>query len=359
MKDWGIFANRNFPIAIAGPCSAETENQLRTIASELKKINISMLRAGIWKPRTRPGSFEGVGEEGLKWLKTIKKEFNIPIIVEVANTKHVELCLKYGVDVLWVGARTTVNPFSVQEIADALKGVDIPIMVKNPINPELPLWKGAIERFYRVGLNKIAAIHRGFNSFEKTKYRNIPLWQIPIALRAEFPNISMVCDPSHIGGTRELILPISQRAIDYSYDGLMVETHHDPENAWSDAKQQITPQVLDIILHEIAIKKPKIDDSEFNTKLEQLRKQIDIVDNEIIDALASRFKIVNQMGEYKRQNNVTVFQAQRWIQIFQDRPQLAEKMGISKAFVEQLYKLIHDESLGIQTRIIDQVSEVI
>lgn len=354
MKDWEIFADRKFPVVIAGPCSAETEEQILRVAQSLKNIDISMLRAGVWKPRTRPGTFEGVGEKGFQWLKEAKEKFEIPITVEVATAKHVDLALKYGVDILWIGARTTVNPFSVQEIADALKGVDIPVMVKNPINPDFSLWKGAIERLYMVGLNKIAAIHRGFASFEKTKYRNIPIWQIPISLKSEFPNISIVCDPSHIGGARDLIKPVSQRAIDYNYDGLMIETHPNPDKAWSDAKQQIDPETLNTLLGELTLKQTNTDNVIFKTQLQRLRKQIDLIDNEIIDALAARFKLVNQIGEYKRENKITAFQSDRWIDIFQNRIKAAQDLHIAKPFSEQLFKLIHDHSLMIQSKIIDQ-----
>ncbi len=352
LKEWSMV--RDTPIAIAGPCSAESEEQLMATCKAIKEeIDITMLRAGIWKPRTRPGTFEGVGEIGLSWFKTVKDELGMPITTEVANAQHVELALKYDVDVLWIGARSTVNPFTVQEIADALKGVDIPVIIKNPINPDLPLWIGAIERIYNSGIRHIAALHRGFSASGESKYRNDPMWQIALNLKSELPNLPLLCDPSHIGGTRDLIYEISQKAIDLDYDGLMIETHIDPSKALSDAKQQVTPKRLAEILNEVKIRKSKSDDVEFNNHLDELRLKIDRVDREILEALASRMKYVEQIGEYKKENNVTVFQAQRWIQVFQTRPQLAKELGLGKNFIEQLFKLVHDESIRIQTVIMN------
>lgn len=351
LKSWKVV--RDTPIAIAGPCSAETEEQLLETCREIKKLDITMLRAGIWKPRTRPNTFEGVGEEGLKWFQQVKKELDMPITTEVANPKHVELALKYDVDVLWIGARSTVNPFTIQEIADSLKGVDIPVIVKNPINPDLALWMGAIERFYFAGLRQIAALHRGFSSFEKTKYRNVPMWQIPISLKSKLPSLPVLCDPSHIAGNRELIQPISQKAIDLNYDGLMIETHYNPDEAWSDAKQQVTPERLGEILNAIKIRKPQSDDPVFNNQLDTLRQQIDNVDREILEALAARVHLVNKIGDYKKDNNVTAFQAERWIKVFQTRPEWGEALKLHKPFVESLLKLIHDESIRIQTKILN------
>ncbi len=353
LREWDIVKN-DTPIAIAGPCSAETEEQLLGTCRQINEhIDITMFRAGIWKPRTRPGTFEGIGEEGLKWVQTVKQELGKPFAVEVANAQHVELALKYGVDVLWLGARSTVNPFTVQEIADALKGIDIPVIVKNPINPDLALWMGAIERIYNAGIYKIAALHRGFSSHDKSKYRNLPMWQIPISLKSELPNLPILCDPSHIGGTRDLIYPISQKAIDLNYDGLMIETHWTPDDAWSDAKQQVTPQRLAEILNAVKIRKTSSDDAEFNNHLTELREKIDRVDKELIEILATRMKYVEQIGEYKRENDVTIFQADRWIDVFQSRPQWAEQLQLNKVFTEQLFKLIHDESIRQQTRILN------
>jgi chorismate mutase len=351
LKSWEMV--RDTPIAIAGPCSAETEEQLYATCKAIKELDITMLRAGIWKPRTRPNSFEGVGETGLKWFRDIKKELNMPITTEVATPQHVELALKYEVDVLWIGARTTVNPFGVQDIADALRGVDIPVIIKNPVNPDLALWLGAVERIYGAGIRRIAALHRGFSSFEKTRYRNLPMWQIPIALKSEVPSLPMLCDPSHIGGTRDLIQPISQKAIDLNYDGLMIETHISPDEAWSDAKQQVTPARLGEILNAIRIRKPASDDPVFNNKLDELRTKIDHVDREILESLASRMALVEKIGEYKKENNVTAFQAERWIKVFQTRPEWGEQLNLNKPFVEMLLKLIHDESIRIQTKVLN------
>lgn len=352
LKSWKMV--KDTPIAIAGPCSAETEEQLYATCKAIKEqIDITMLRAGIWKPRTRPNSFEGVGEVGLQWFSNIKKELDMPITTEVATPQHVELALKYGVDVLWIGARTTVNPFAVQDIADALKGVDIPVIVKNPINPDLALWLGAIERIYNSGVRHIAALHRGFSSFEKTKYRNLPMWQIPIGLKSKAPSIPMLCDPSHIAGTRELIQPVSQKALDLNFDGLMIETHVTPDEAWSDAKQQITPKRLKEVLDAIRIRQPESDDPMFNNKLDELRAQIDNVDREVLEALAARVALVEKIGEYKKENDVTAFQADRWIKVFQTRPEWGEALNLNKPFVEQLIKLMHDESIRIQTKVLN------
>lgn len=336
------------PVVIAGPCSAETEEQLLNTCKALTDAGVDILRAGIWKPRTRPNSFEGVGEIGLKWFKEVKKEVGLPTATEVANAQHVELALKHEVDVLWIGARSTVNPFTVQEIADALKGVDIPVIVKNPINPDLSLWLGGIERIANAGITKIAALHRGFSSFEKTKYRNVPMWQIAIELKSTLPNLPIFCDPSHIGGKRDLIFQIAQRALDLNYDGLMIETHIDPDNAWSDASQQVTPVRLSEILSELKIKLPTTEDKEFNTQLDDLRQKIDMIDREILEILAARMALVEKIGDYKKENNITVFQVDRWIKVFQTRPEWGEKMKLHKDFTAQLFKLIHDESIKIQ-----------
>ncbi len=353
LSSWDM-VKKDTPIAIAGPCSAESEEQLLGTCAEINKhIDITMFRAGIWKPRTRPGSFEGVGEEGLKWVKTVKDELKKPFTVEVANAQHVELALKYGVDVLWIGARSTVNPFTMQEIADALKGVKIPVIIKNPINPDLALWMGGIERIYNSGIRQIAALHRGFSSYDEKKYRNAPMWQLAIELKSKMPHLPMLCDPSHIGGTRDLIYPVSQKAIDLNYDGLMIETHIDPDNAWSDAKQQVTPKRLAEILNEVKVRANSSDDAEFNSHLTDLRDKIDRVDKELIGVLATRMEYVEAIGEYKRDNNVTVFQANRWIDIFQSRPEWAGQIGLNKEFTEQLFKLVHDESIRQQTRVLN------
>ena len=348
LSSWGFSEKK--PIVIAGPCSAETQDQLYTTCKAIQDTHhVDILRAGIWKPRTRPNSFEGVGEIGLQWFKEIKKDLKMPITTEVANAQHVELALKYDVDVLWIGARSTVNPFTVQEIADALRGVDIPVIVKNPINPDLALWMGSIERLYNVGLTRLAALHRGFSTFEKTAYRNLPMWQLPIELKSKMPNLPIFCDPSHIGGKRDMIFKLSQKALDLNYDGLMIETHIKPDEAWSDAEQQVTPMRLDEILGELKIKRTFTEDQEFNVKIDELRGRLDMIDREIVEHLAARMEVVKKLGDYKKDNSITVFQIDRWIQVFQTRAEWADKMNLDRNFIGQIYKLIHDESIRVQT----------
>ncbi len=314
------FNQHKKPIIIAGPCSAESEQQVFETAQQLQSIaKIDLLRAGIWKPRTRPGNFEGVGEIGLKWLVDAGQSVGIPVTTEVANSKHVEQALKAGIDVLWLGARTTVNPFSVQEIADALKGVDVPIMIKNPINPDIQLWVGAVERILETGHTNIALIHRGFSSYEKTKYRNEPKWGIPIEMMQLFPDLPIICDPSHIGGKRDLIQPIAQKALDMNMKGLMIETHINPDQALSDAQQQITPAQLGDLLNDLVVREKTISNPEFISKLENLRTEIDDIDHKLLEILASRFNIINQIGQYKKENNTTILQPDRWFNILNSR----------------------------------------
>lgn len=346
---------RQKPLVIAGPCSAETEEQVINTARALKQLNVDAFRAGIWKPRTRPNSFEGNGVVALSWLQSVKRETGLPTAVEVATPEHIEQCLKHGVDILWIGARTTVNPFNVQEMADALRGVDVPVLIKNPINPELALWIGAIERIYNAGVKNIAAIHRGFSTFQKEKYRNIPLWQIPIELKTTFPDLPIICDPSHIGGKRDLIYDISQKALDLNYDGLMIETHLDPDNAWSDASQQVTPERLAEILNELHIRQPSSNDALFVNQLEEIRRQIDRVDHEMIEVLARRMSLVERLGEYKKENNVAIFQVERWNEVFKTRPDWAARMNVSQEFIGELFKLIHLESIRKQTEVHEKV----
>jgi chorismate mutase len=348
------FIQHKKPIIIAGPCSAETEHQVFETVKQLALIGkVDMLRAGIWKPRTRPGNFEGVGEIGLKWLVDAGKSINLPVTTEVANPKHVEQALKAGVDVLWIGARTTVNPFSVQDIADSLKGVDIPIMIKNPINPDLQLWVGAVERILETGNSNIALIHRGFSSYEKTKYRNEPKWGIPIEMMRLFPNLPIICDPSHIGGKRELIQPIAQKALDMNMNGLMIETHTTPNKALSDAQQQITPQVLADLLNQLVIRTETPSNPEFISKLQNLRTEIDDIDHKLLEILTERFKIINQIGEYKKENNTTILQPDRWFDILNSRKELAKELNLSDEFIDHLLKLIHKESVSLQTKILN------
>lgn len=349
------FKSHKKPIVIAGPCSAETEQQVFETAQQLSNINkIDLLRAGIWKPRTRPGNFEGVGEVGLKWLVDAGQSINTPVTTEVANAKHIETALKAGIDVLWIGARTTVNPFSVQEIADVLKGVDIPIMIKNPLNPDIQLWVGAVERILETGNTNIALIHRGFSSYEKTKYRNEPKWGIPIEMMRLFPDLPIICDPSHIGGQRDLILPLSQKALDMNMDGLMIESHITPNEALSDAQQQITPKVLKSILNQLVVRESTPSNPEFISNLEKLRTQIDDIDYKLLEILAERFEIINRIGQYKKDNNTTILQPKRWFEILNSRKDLAKDLDLSDEFIDRLLKLIHKESVSIQTKILNR-----
>jgi chorismate mutase len=348
----GLLAERGRPLVIAGPCSAESEQQVMQTAAALKPLGVHLFRAGIWKPRSRPNSFEGVGLQGLDWLGRVKRELGMRVTTEVATARHVEEALKQEIDVLWIGARTTVNPFAVQEIADALRGVNVPVMVKNPVNPDLALWIGAIERIYQAGINDLAAIHRGFSSYQPSKYRNAPVWQIPIELKARFQNLPVIVDPSHIGGSRELIHPLAQRALDLGYDGVMIETHPNPAEALSDAEQQVTPAALAEILRQLQVRKTNYDDAELVNRAEELRLKIDAADHDLIGALARRMALVEQIGEYKKQNNVQVLQLERWKEIFTTRADWATEAGINPAFVEELYKLIHVESIRKQTVIL-------
>src|ERR1041384_1602519 len=344
------------PLIISGPCSAETEAQMVSTAKQIAATGkVHALRAGIWKPRTRPGQYEGAGEEGLKWLIQAKKETGLPVTTEVATAAHVEACLKAGVDILWVGARTTVNPFSVQEVADALKGVDIPVMVKNPINPDLELWIGALERLNKAGITKMAAIHRGFSSFEKGPFRNQPMWDIAIELKTRIPDLDIICDPSHISGDRDLIALISQKALDLDMSGLMIESHINPDAAWSDAKQQVTPANLAKIVDGLVVRTVSSDNKTFKDTLSILREQIDQLDDEIMQKLASRMKISEKIGQYKKENNVTILQVSRWEEIIQTRITLGKAMGLTSEFTTELLKLIHHESIQVQTKVMNKV----
>ena len=340
---------------IAGPCSAETEEQLLATARLLAQTGkVDALRVGIWKPRTRPGEFEGIGAEGLKWLIQAKKETGLPIAVEVANAKHVEESLAAGVDILWIGARSTANPFTVQEIADALQGVDIPVMVKNPVNPDLQLWMGALERINRAGITKMAAIHRGFSSFEKTAFRNEPMWDLAISLKTQLPHLPLICDPSHICGTRDLIAYIAQHAIDLDMQGLMIEAHIDPSIAWTDAKQQVSPSALTDILEHLTVRKPEAKNAAFADKLTELRRHIDKLDDLIVQKMGERMDLVEKIGAYKRDNNVTIFQVNRWDEILHKRISYAKALKLDTLFVEKMFELVHNESIRIQTEIMNK-----
>lgn len=342
------------PLLIAGPCSAETEDQLLATAHLLAKTGkVSVLRAGIWKPRTRPGEFEGIGSIGLSWLKRAKEETGLPTAVEVATARHVEEALASGVDILWVGARSTVNPFTVQEIADALKGVDIPVLVKNPVNPDIQLWIGALERINNAGITKLGAIHRGFSSYEKTAFRNEPMWELAIQLKTLCPELPIINDPSHICGNRELIQYVAQKALDLDMQGLMIESHLDPSVAWTDAKQQLTPAALAELMDILTLRKPELKDKAFTDKLEELRTSIDKIDDQIIQKIAERMQVVQKIGEFKRDNGVTILQVNRWDQIMHKRSAFASALKLDLNFTGKLLELIHSESIRKQTEIMN------
>ncbi|HEY9220510.1 MAG TPA: bifunctional 3-deoxy-7-phosphoheptulonate synthase/chorismate mutase type II [Lutibacter sp.] len=347
-RKWLDDMNLSHPIVIAGPCSAETEDQVMKTAHLLKNTDANVYRAGIWKPRTRPGGFEGVGEIGLPWLKRVKEETGMLVTTEVGNANHVELALKHGIDILWIGARTTVNPFVVQEIADALKGVDIPVLVKNPVNPDLPLWLGAVERFQAAGISQLGVIHRGFSTYNSLHYRNKPKWHLAIELQKEFPNLPLIIDPSHICGRRDTLLDVSQTALDLNYDGFMVETHIDPDNAWSDAKQQITPAQLAQMTSDLKIRLKSSSKEEFQRKLMMYRKELDLLDSNLIDLLKDRMGISEQIGRLKHNENVAILQSGRWADILATIGEDAEEKGLSREFIEEIFKAIHVESINIQ-----------
>ena len=346
LKDW--IDTGGMPFVISGPCSAETEEQMLKTAMQLKEIGkVHVLRAGIWKPRTRPNDFEGVGEEGLEWLKKAKESTGLLTSVEVADANHVELALKHNVDILWVGARTVVNPFSVQAIAEALTGVDVPVMIKNPLNPDLKLWLGAIERLNTIGINKLIAVHRGFHYFEKSPFRNAPMWEIPIELKRVAQGLPIIVDPSHICGNRELLESISQKALDLEMDGLMIESHHDPDAALTDSAQQISPHELKELLENLIIRNRK-GNIDFQHKLEGLRTEIDKLDGELLQILSKRMEIIDEIGEYKRNNDITILQMKRWAGIIKDRLAIGTHMGLDKFFLQKLLHLIHKESINRQ-----------
>ena len=351
-SNWPIHFNK--PLIIAGPCSAESKEQMLATGNALKSHQNILFRAGVWKPRTRPNNFEGIGRIGLTWLKIVKEETGLATTTEVANAFHVEEALKQDVDVLWIGARTTVNPFAVQEIANALKGVDIPLMIKNPLNPEVNLWVGAIERFADAGLTKLAAIHRGFFAYNNTKYRNIPQWQLAIELRRRVPGIPMICDPSHIAGKSSLIYEVSQKAIDMNYDGLMIETHINPEKALSDNNQQVTPKQLNEILGKLVVRQAKIEDPVFKSSLDQLRIEIDDLDYELLDVLKRRMNVAEKIGLHKKENKVTILQSNRWEELLKTRIQHGVDNGLTEEFMNKVLKAIHQESINRQTKVMNK-----
>jgi len=340
------------PLIISGPCSAETEEQVLETAQRLAATGkVDMLRAGIWKPRTRPGTFEGVGTKGLAWLQQAKKLTGLPLTVEVATGKQVEDALHFDIDVLWIGARTTVNPFSVQEVADALRGVNVPVLIKNPINPDLELWTGAVERVAKVGVKDIGLIHRGFSSYGNTEYRNAPMWHLAIEMKRRNPELLMINDPSHICGRRDILLEVAQKAIDLDYDGLMIESHIDPEKAWSDAKQQVTPEILAEMLETIVWRREDTASEEFHQALERLRQQINHLDDEMMQILSQRMKVSEKIAEYKKENNITILQTNRWNEILNRACLRAEKLGLSKEFITKYFDAVHMESISHQTKI--------
>lgn len=341
--------NGKKPIIIAGPCSAETEEQVMNIARELAGNGVKIFRAGIWKPRTKPGGFEGVGLEGLDWMKKVKEETGMYVATEVATKSHVEAALNAGIDILWIGARTSANPFAMQEIADALVGSDAIVLVKNPVNPDLELWIGAMQRIYNAGIHKIGAIHRGFSSYGKHLYRNMPQWHIPIELSRRIPNLPIFCDPSHIGGKRELVAPISQQAMDMGFDGLIIESHCDPDCAWSDKSQQVTPEVLNYILNMLVIR----DTKQTTENLNLLRQQIDHIDNELLEILNKRMRICREIGQYKKEHNMQIVQTDRYDSILRSRVKLAEEMGMSGDFMKGVLVAVHEESVRQQIEVLN------
>ncbi len=345
--------NGKKPILIAGPCSAETEEQVIQTATRLFRTGkVDVLRAGIWKPRTRPGAFEGIGTKGLPWLQKAKELTGLPVAVEVAKASHVELCLEFGIDILWVGARTTVNPFAVQEIADALKGVDIPVLVKNPINPDLALWLGGMERLQNAGLTRLGAIHRGFSSAGEKIYRNRPQWQIAIDFKTAMPELPMINDPSHITGRRDMLFKVAQKAMDLNFDGLMIESHITPDTAWSDAAQQITPEVYGQLISDLVIRDNDPKDLKEKTKLDRMRKEIDMIDEEIMNILASRMKIAREIGLYKKENNMTILQSERWKEVLSKFVSRGTQNGLGEEFITRVIKSIHDESIEQQEKVL-------
>ena len=342
------------PFIISGPCSAESEEQIIETGRQIARLNIPVFRAGVWKPRTRPGNFEGLGVVALPWLRKLKEETNLLIAVEVANAYHIEEALKYGIDVFWIGARTTANPFQVQELADQMRGIDAPVFVKNPINPDIDLWIGALERMQEAGLRKLVAVHRGFSYYGPSAYRNKPEWSIPIELKRRFPNLNIVVDPSHISGKRELLWEVCQKAVDLDFDGLFIESHYDPDHALSDKAQQVTPAQLKSILESLVWRKPDVADRKLRHDLEVMRAQIDRIDDEILRKFDSRMKVVEQIAEFKKVNQVTILQASRWSEILRERMIIAKKLGMTEEFVTAVFKAIHQESINRQNTIMNR-----
>ncbi|PRY88084.1 bifunctional 3-deoxy-7-phosphoheptulonate synthase/chorismate mutase type II [Mongoliibacter ruber] len=352
MDRWEI--GNSSPLIIAGPCSVETPQQLDETVRGLVANGVKVIRGGVWKPRTRPNSFEGVGHIALPWIKEIKEKYQVKFAIEVASPYHVEKAFEFGIDLFWIGARTSVNPFAVQEIADSLKGVDIPVLVKNPVNPDLALWIGALERINQAGIKKLGAIHRGFSNFNDQVYRNSPTWQIPLELKTRYPNLPILNDPSHICGRRDLLNSVAQMAMDLNFDGLIIESHVNPDQAWSDAAQQVTPEVLGKMIAGLHIRKVAIENPVFQSQLDQIREQIDQVDRELLEVISRRVRLVEKAGEYKKLNNVAIFQIERWKKVFESRPEWGKALQLNHEFVKELYQLIHTESIKKQEEIMEQ-----
>ena len=352
LRLWLDEFNLSHPLVIAGPCSAETEDQMLNIANQLKDTDVSVFRAGIWKPRTRPGMFEGVGAIGLKWLKRVKDETGLLTSTEVANANHVNLALENDVDILWIGARSAVSPFIVQEIADSLRGTDKIVLLKNPVNPDLSLWFGGVERLYSADIKKIGVIHRGFSTSSKSKFRNNPEWQIPIEFQNKFPDIPLICDPSHICGRRDLIHDVSQKSLDLNFDGLMIETHVDPDSAWSDAAQQITPSKLIQLMKELKIRRGNFQEEDYIKKLSNYRAKIDMIDNDLVEILGKRMILSDKIGKLKKDKNVAVLQSKRWNEILGKMILEGKDNGLSEEFVLKIFKAIHQESINHQNKIL-------
>ncbi len=354
IKDWGISISNERPMVISGPCSAETKEQVLATARRLKGQGINIFRAGIWKPRTRPNSFDGVGIKGLPWLKKVKEETGMLVSTEVANASHVINSIKFGIDIIWIGARTTANPFAVQDIADVLKNYDIPVFIKNPVNPDIELWIGAIERIAQVGISRIGAIHRGFSAYENTIYRNVPQWQIPIELRRRIKNIPILCDPSHISGKKDLIFDISQKAMDLNYDGLIIESHINPSKAWSDASQQLTPSELKIMLDKLILRNVSAENFEDKIILDELRQEIDLLDHKLFEIFEQRMDKVKKIGKYKKDHNITIFQPERWNKVLEKAIEKGLDKKFSQEFIIKIFKAIHQESINKQTSIMNK-----
>lgn len=357
LRSWLDAFGLSHPLLIAGPCSAETEEQVLTVAHQLKETDTTVFRAGLWKPRSRPGNFEGVGAVGLKWMQRAKEETGLLMATEVANASHVELAIKHDIDIMWIGARTTVSPFIIQEIADALYGTNKIVLVKNPMNPDLGLWFGAVERLYESEVKNLGVIHRGFSTYEKIRYRNNPEWQLPIDLQNRYPDLPLILDPSHIAGRKDILFELSQTALDLNYNGLMIETHADPANAWSDAIQQITPTDLKLLIKKLKVRKEEGDGVEFKNKMATLRTKIDVLDNKLLELLGERMKISDQIGTLKRKNNVAILQSKRWSYIIEKMIREGNVNNLSEEFILSIYKAIHQESINHQNKAINDLKD--